>query len=154
MCESLIVSDPWKRLGSGPEGSSLSFTALKQHQFFQGKDFESIIETDPPIDPEVVKMMKEIRSKAMREFESVPEPILFSNTEDRKSIVQSAIPMMEKKVEEEKKEEAKVLREGVVDKKCGWLFFHNRKLILTSQPRLSYYQPVNNEYKVSGLTNI
>ena len=45
-------------------------------------------------------------------------------------------------------DQEKVIKEGVVKKKSSWIFYNKRKLILTSRPRLSYYDADSGEYKV------
>ena len=131
-------------MGSGPDGSSLSFLALKQHKFFKGADFQKVLTTDPPLDPDlIVKLRSE--KKSFTGFDSPVEP---------KMELENSIML----TEEEKRKisdtarynnnEVRTIKEGIIDKKCGWLFYYNRKFILTSEPRLSYYDPKNNEYKV------
>ena len=56
-------------------------------------------------------------------------------------------------IKEKVENKFETIKEGIVDKKCGWLFFYNRKLILTSQPRLSYYIPKTNQYRVRFIIN-
>lgn len=51
-------------------------------------------------------------------------------------------------IEPSSEKRCKIIKEGIVDKKCGWLFYYNRKFKLTSEPRLSYYNPKTNEYRV------
>lgn len=52
------------------------------------------------------------------------------------------------KIKENKNIQFKILKEGNLLKKCGWFFYRERRLILTNQPRLSYYSVKKNEYKV------
>ena len=42
----------------------------------------------------------------------------------------------------------RVILSGLVNKKCGWLFYKPRQLILTDVPKLVYYDPANNALKV------
>jgi len=51
-------------------------------------------------------------------------------------------------------DQEKIIKEGVVRKKTGWIFYSDRKLVLTSRPRLSYYVPSSGEYKVNNGGNL
>lgn len=42
----------------------------------------------------------------------------------------------------------RVILSGLVLKKCGWLFYKPRQLILNSKPKLVYYDPDTNQLKV------
>ncbi len=143
LCERLLVLDPYKRLGSGPEGTHLSFTALKQHEFFKGVDFAAVLKIHPPLDATLLAKLNVDKKKTVSGFESPTELTTSCDSledEDEKSPAAAHVPPAE--------DGGKVLKEGFVDKKCGWLFYYKRKLLLTSQPRLSYYVPKNNEYRV------
>lgn len=137
LCEALLIVDPWSRLGSGPEGSPLSFTALKEHEFFGNKNFDNISEYNPPVSPEILSKLTQESQKSFSEFDSTIDLAVCSET-DKNVLNAKSNP-----------EEIKTLKEGIVDKKCGWIFYYNRKLILTSETRLSYYLPKTNEYRVN-----
>ncbi len=146
LCERLMVVAPEKRLGSGPPGSPLGFDVLKRHEFFKGVNFDTIRKTDPPIDlPTRVKLNAD-KKKVVSGFESPTEmasssSISSDSCEDEEEKTAPVRPQTQNPQE-------KVIREGIVDKKCGWVFYYNRKLVLTTLPRLSYYSPKTNEYKV------
>ena len=44
LIKKLLVRDPQKRLGAGPEG----FLQLKQHSFFEGINFDTLFLKNPP----------------------------------------------------------------------------------------------------------
>ena len=44
--------------------------------------------------------------------------------------------------------QVKLILSGLVLKKCGWLFYKPRQLILNNKPRLVYYDPDSNQLKV------
>ena len=44
--------------------------------------------------------------------------------------------------------EGKILLTGLVMKKCGWIFYKPRQLILKDNHRLLYYDPQTNKLKV------
>jgi len=137
--------DPNKRLGSGPDGSYLSFAGLKSHEFFKGVDFNVVLKSLPPLDPSTLSKLTSDKKKISSGFESPTEggsQHSAESTEDDDEKSPHVLPPPPPV------EEAKILKEGYVDKKCGWLFYYKRKLLLSSQPRLSYYKPKDNEYRV------
>jgi len=146
--------NPDKRLGSGPEGSQLSFAALKRHEFFKGADFQKILRTKPPLSPELIEELNtDKKEKHFSEFDLSDEannykkavPEVYSKPLESKENVKRKNSF---NIETSNEQLSKIIKEGIVDKKCGWLFYYNRKLRLTSEPRLSYYDPKTNEYKV------
>jgi hypothetical protein len=120
-------------LGSGNEDSPLSLKALKEHEFFEGKDFKSV---NLGVMIEMIKKIKRYRNNLSDHLFEAPS---YSNPGYEYTNIDTP----------RKVEEAKVLKEGSLNKKFGWVFYHNRRLVLTSQPRLSYYLPMNNGYKVT-----
>jgi serine/threonine protein kinase len=46
----LLVINPDKRLGAGPEGSHNDMRALKGHKFFASINFDRLFIEDPPLD--------------------------------------------------------------------------------------------------------
>ena len=143
LCEKLLVLAPEKRLGSGPEGSALSYTKLKQHEFFKGVDFANFHKLDPPIDHTLLAKLSSDKKKVVSGFESPTETSVSSDSYEEEEEDKPS-PTLQPKVPAE----GKILKEGIVDKKCGWLFYYNRKLVLTSVPSLSYFAPKTNVYKV------
>lgn len=45
-----------------------------------------------------------------------------------------------------------IVLSGLVDKKCGWVFYKHRQLILNSKPRLMYYDPETNQLRVKSIS--
>jgi 3-phosphoinositide dependent protein kinase-1 len=154
ICEKLLVIDPNKRLGSGPPGSVLSFEMLKKHGFFKEIDFATLASAHPKVDS---AMATTIRGSKKIPFESGYEsptepttnPTDGGDDEDDDDPSPQIMPATQQSTKGEK-----MIKEGVVDKKCGWLFFYNRKLVLTNAPRLSYYDPKTNKYKVFLISDI
>lgn len=152
LCEKLLAKEPSKRLGAGAQGSPLGFDALKRHEFFEGIDFEKLEEAKPPIDPELVAKLKEENKKnkivdnmvSSDEDQSVEgQPAKKAEDDYLKEYVNIDPTMLD---EEEQNGKYRVIKRGVVEKKCGWLFFKQRKLVLTNRPRLYYALP-SGEYK-------
>ena len=141
MCDKLLVLDPTRRLGSGPAGSALGFEALKRHEFFHGIDFAKAIKMKPPLAPALLAKLQMEKRKTVSGFESPTERDASDSFDGEDEKGEKPYPNVSIAGE-------KVIKEGIVDKKCGWLFYYNRKLILTTLPRLSYYKPKKNEYKV------
>jgi len=143
LCSKLLLVDPYKRLGSGPKGSALSYEMLKKHEFFKGIDFANLAKITPPIEPEIrFKLESERKSK-----EKI-DPGMDSPDEECNAEILDIVKTKEKTTELVcKKNPDKIIKEGVVYKKCGWIFYKKRKLVLTSRPRLAYYEVDNGEYK-------
>ena len=47
-----------------------------------------------------------------------------------------------------KAQQGKVILTGLVQKRCGWVFYKPRQLVLTDILRLYYFDPQTNELKV------
>ena len=153
MIEKLIVLDPSKRLGAGPNNSEYSFQALKNHEFFKGINFENLHKQIPPVHKEMMERF--LMHKNLPSIESPVGSEEFSNEDefsDKEKSLNGTISNFRDSIEEEKfeddKNEFKLLKEGIIQKKCGWLFYRKRRMILTNQPLLSYYSAVTSEYKV------
>ena len=123
---------------------------LKKHQFFKGVEFEHLHKIKPPIDETL--MEKIVAEKKLQKSDA-------GTVSPDDEIVEADMKAAAKKVEEEKKVPSPkrpgdhVIKEGIVSKKCGWIFYKKRKLILTSRPRLSYHSADSNEYKVRAITS-
>lgn len=111
---------------------------MKQHEFFEGKDFRAITKTHPPITPEIIAKLAPSSKQSNFEFYLLNDMCFQMNS-------CSIVP---KPDENQSTGEEKIIKEGVVKKKCGILFYNDRKLILTSKPRLSYFIPKTDEYRV------
>ncbi len=147
LCSELLRVEPYKRLGSGPKGSPLSYEALKKHEFFKGVDFSKLNTTRPPIEPAVLFKLQSDRKRVVVPdggLESSDEEAIADGMEDGspEAKVAPASPVIMRSAEDVK------VREGIVEKKCGWIFYKKRKLVLTSRPRLSYHDSSNGVYKV------
>ena len=137
LCQQLLIVDPHKRLGSGPKDSPLSYEMLKKHEFFKGIDFQNLPKVKPPMDAALrfkLQSERKVIAKACSSMDSPDEDASAESLEDGAH----STP---------KSKEDKLLMEGVVLKKCGWIFYKKRKLVLTSRPRLSYYDSGNGNYK-------
>lgn len=140
LCKHLLVVDPLKRLGSGPKG----YEMLKNHDFFKGIDFPKLHTIKPPIDPALQFKLQSERKRIV-----APAGGLDSSDEDNpEDGVAENGNGDGKSPSSIKPREDVILKEGTVEKKCGWIFYRKRKLILTSRPRLSYHDPSNGAYKV------
>ena len=138
LCRRLLMMDPYKRLGSGPKDSELSYEALKHHEFFKGIDFENISKVKPSIEPEIIFKLQSERKVSHDLGAESPEE---DNGDENPGDGETQVPKPEVKRGDE------VVREETVSKKCGWIFYKRRKLVLTTRPRLSYYDPNSKEYK-------
>eukprot|EP00826_Nyctotherus_ovalis_P010038 TRINITY_DN12663_c0_g1_i3.p1 TRINITY_DN12663_c0_g1~~TRINITY_DN12663_c0_g1_i3.p1 ORF type:complete len:340 (+),score=61.52 TRINITY_DN12663_c0_g1_i3:74-1093(+) len=146
LCKKLLVKDPFKRLGTGPKGSPLGFDALKKDEFFKGINFNKLKDSKPPINAFLIAKLKE-------EFKNniVYDRISSDDEQDVKDSISYSTSIKEyastkTTSKEEKKNKNTVIKEGIVKKKCGWIFYRHRKLILTDRPRL-YYTLINGEHR-------
>jgi len=169
LIQKLLVKEPEQRLGAGPKGifsgpnhskinpfigSENDYRALKGHPFFSGVDFANLHKQRPPI-IEIVSPYK-LRNKEMNFSEAVanlsnPAP---PQQKTRKHFLSDDLqtlpeekPMTQQQVQEASHPAPYELSE-VVSKKCGWLFYLNRLLILTDKPSLTYHDPDTKELKV------
>jgi len=122
LCKKLLVMDPNKRLGSGPKGSDFDYEALKKDPFFEAIEFELLHLVKPPIETAIIERMKKINAKKVGELDSSGEE---SNNEETTEVNTEIVD--------------KVIKEGIINKKSGWLFYKKCKLELISNSQLAYY---------------
>jgi len=133
LIQSLLKRVPLERLGAGPKGSSNDYAALKKHPLFEGIDFDSIHLMTPP----AFDIQSPFRKKKTQKEGTPEQKPAFDTVETPKQ----EIP------EPEERKEIKLMLSGLVLKKCGWLFYKPRQLILTDAPKLVYYDPATNMQK-------
>jgi 3-phosphoinositide dependent protein kinase-1 len=141
LCNRLLVVEPQKRLGSGPPDSPLSYDMLKKHPFFKGIDFTNLHKKNPPIPQPILSKLQAERKKPAE------GEVVSSDDEDPLSVKLDS-GSKPKTISPTSKKEDAVVKEGILPKKCGWFFYKKRKLVLTTRPRLSYYDPSDGSYKV------
>jgi serine/threonine protein kinase len=133
LCLRLIRLEKEKRLGSD------SFNNLREHGFFAGIDFQNLQRNKP---------MNEIAHQA------IPKSVI-----DEKQGVNYATISPSKSYEisyDYYAEDSqlfrnvdcelvttKILKEGFVSKECGWISYKKVNLILTDEPKLTYYSVLN-----------
>jgi len=138
LCQKLLVVDPNKRLGNGSINSPLSYQSLKQHKFFKGIKFDEVLKIKPVISVEVMyKLRSEKKIIKEEELDSLDEEINAEQLEKPSKSPKAKNP----------NEANIIMKEGIVLKKCGWLFYKKRTLKLTGRPRLSYYDAEDATYK-------
>ncbi len=143
LCDRLLVPDPNKRLGSGPKDSATGYYALKRHEFFEGLDFAGLPHAKPPLNP-AAALALQINKGAVGGSVVVEKGVMGDSGSERAGSVVKEMEIGKLSMVDQEK----VIKEGVVKKKCGWIFYNKRKLVLTSRPRLSYYDPESGQYKV------
>lgn len=126
ICRQLLVFDPAKRLGNGPNG----FQELKAHPFFKGIDFNNLLKERPPIESSVTIL--EMLDKSKKDCRDNPE---YSDEEDN-SKSKSCL-----------EEKFTIIKQGTVLKKCGWVFYRNRDLVLNERLRLVYFSTRTKKYR-------
>ena len=117
LIQKLLKKESEQRLGAGPRGGSNDYTALKAHPYFQGIDIDNIFNMPVP------------------EFERPAQPSRKGSDDDLE------IDLMNRK------HEPKIIKTGLVKKKSPYIFYNTRQLVISSEPRISYYDPNKNEYK-------
>ena len=148
MCIRLLRLEKDKRLGTGANG----FEKLKQHEFFSGIDFQNLRENDMS----AVEWMKRIAhsSTDVNSFIS-EEDVNYAVISPQKSykiefdyFTPDNPALNQLRTGEHLLTKAKsfnTVKEGLLRKKCGWVFYQNTKLVLTDEPRLCYYSSENSD---------
>jgi serine/threonine protein kinase len=131
----LLVKVPENRLGAGPKGSDNDYEALKNHPFFKGVDFSKLHEIKPPVYEIQIKKKSSANTGSDKKKEE-PEKIKIKEFPKVPSIIDKDIT---------------ITLSGLVEKKCGWIFYKPRQLILNSKPRLMYYDPNTNQLRVETI---
>lgn len=126
----LLVIDPSKRLGSGPENSPLSYEELKKHEFFEGVNFEEIGTMELEIDKEKRRKLQEQQRADSDEEDSYDEEEKMTAASTENGDMQF-----------------KVLKEGIISQKTGIFFYNKRKVVLTSKPELNCYDLDKNAHR-------
>ena len=137
----ILVLEPMKRLGSGEKGSPNDISALKSHEFFKGIDFNNITSISPKLDPLIIEELRR-----GREIDNIEER---SKTMGSSTMESQDSPIGKYSLGGKTLGSEKIIKEGIVKKKCGWFLYYERRLILTVQPRLCYYVPKTDEYRVA-----
>ena len=130
---------------------------LKRHEFFKGLDFTNLHKGKPPVDAALaIKLQSEKKKPQMHgSGRDSPQGGTADTLEEELETAEIQKQGQGQTVWQSpggKKGEDAVVKEGLVTKKCGWIFYKKRKLVLTTRPRLSYFDSGNNEYKVSILS--
>lgn len=117
LCMRLLRLEKEKRLGYGPEG----MRQLKSHPFFAGVDFSELTNNKENINENDLSNsnpLEEVLNYAYINPENsyTVEPDYFSDASSPTKI-----------------------KEGIIRKKCGWILYQKKKLILTAEPQLCIY---------------
>jgi hypothetical protein len=139
------------------------FSALKAHPFFSEVDFSTLSTTPPPFFPSILSPFK---PKDSVDFDNLnPYKTDFSSNNNfmdspenaengrlKKSSIsavntqlQAESPLLSKKIDD-----GKVTYTGLVLKKCGWLFYKPRQVVVKDSGWLYYYDPETNMLKVKN----
>ena len=127
-------------MGSGPEGSPLGFDKLIDHKFFEEINFEELPNTEVPKNYKIIEKLYE-------ENENSDDVDNFKSFDKKKFNTSKSSILCQASKTPKSKTSFKVIKEGFLKKKCGWVFYKKRKLILTALPKISYYEPDTNIHK-------
>ena len=130
---------------------------MKAHPLFNGVNFALLHKQKAPL-VDIVSPYKQ-KSQPYATFEELAQ----RHMPTRKHFLSDDLQNLEKehtepkqiKVEPQKvsvethvTEENQEIMSGLVSKKCGWLFFRTRFLVLNNKPSLSYFDPDTKQFKV------
>lgn len=114
----LLVSDPAQRLGACNTADAIDYSPIKQHPFFTGVDFNAVFEV--PISEVIPSIIDSSESDHDLELQLLNKPDIPPSPT--------------------------VILSDIVKKKAGWVY-KNRRLTVSSEPVIRYFDPVTKEQK-------
>lgn len=122
-----------------------NYTALKNHLFFKGIDFDIISEIDPPGLNSIIEKMNSVRSMRQSEIElnksmndtNFTSKKIFENYSTGFSEKINIIPVIS------------IIKEGIIKKKSPWFHYNTRKVVLYNTPKVEYIDPLSGVIKVN-----
>lgn len=135
-------------------GSENDFAALKAHKFFEGVNFEALSSQEAPVLP-TSNLLNKLTPKTASPQNSMKQAkTMYDDGLDLIKNVSNVKSDPEKLINEAmglsaSLSDGKILLTGLVLKKCGWIFYKPRQLILKDNHRLLYYDPQTNKLKVN-----
>ena len=128
--------------------SGNGYEALKGHPLFKNTDFATLNEQKPP----VIEIASPHKKKSHDLQSAGNSNVGMQNSVNRKVNSEDLTKPSPAKTGQaftfQTDNQVKVILSGLVLKKCGWLFYKPRQLILNNKPRLVYYDPDTNQLKV------
>jgi len=151
----LLQPNPLNRIGSGSKGPLNNYTALKNHPFFEGIDFENITDINPPGINILKEVMLSAKSMKMINTESQSKKNYIINNYDNnfnnnpfEVIIEKNQSIIKFLKHNNIDHLVKVAKEGIVKKKSPWFHYNTRKIILDKTPKIEYIDPVSGALKV------
>jgi len=133
LCLKLIRLEKEKRLGSD------SFNKLKEHGFFTGIDFQNLQRDKPMSEIAPKEIPKSLRDeKQGMNYVTISSSRSYEISYDYYAEHSSIFRNVDCELAN-----TKTLKEGFVSKECGWISYKKVKLVLTDEPRLTYYSVLN-----------
>jgi len=121
---------------------------LKGHPLFKNTDFATLNEQKPP----VIEIASPHKKKSHDIHSNGNSNVGIGTHNNRKVNSEDLTKPSPAKTGQafnfQAENQTKVILSGLVLKKCGWLFYKPRQLILNNKPRLVYYDPDSNQLKV------
>jgi 3-phosphoinositide dependent protein kinase-1 len=145
--QKLLVKGPNDRLGAGEKESGNGYDALKGHPLFKNIDFSTLNEQKPP----VIEIASPHKKKSQDIQSTGNSNVGIGMQNNRKVNSEDLTKPSPAKTGQafnfQMENQVKPIISGLVLKKCGWLFYKPRQLILNNKPRLVYYDPDSNQLK-------
>lgn len=127
LIQSLLESNPAKRLGAGAIGSENDISHLMNHPFFKGINFSKL----PNLSVPGAGNFRNLNNTRCSQIdESLSRATITSKNYSRKHLKTIA-----------------VIKSGTLEKKSPWFHYNTRKVVLDSSPKLEYIDPIKNIVK-------
>ena len=124
--------------------SEFSYDALKSHPFFKGIDFNNLKDQEAPD----IELPKD-RAEKMKELGKGFDKIAIDSIENQTNEESRMSDIDDNEINPSSNfSQGKVLLTGLVQKRCGWVFYKPRQLILKDTLKIFYFDAQTNELKV------
>ena len=144
LIQSLLKLHPLERLGAGEPGSENDFSALKNHPFFKGIEFDNLHKKSPPLQKDRMSHISQKFKKPLDQVKQTPLNRKDSELTEGLEVVDSDEGTIEEIKEDlqpqKKKKKGDIIKSAKVMKRNKWYFYQDRKITLTNEPRLIYHK--------------
>ena len=130
LIDKILIKEPEKRLGAGEPNTELDITHLKKHAFFKGIKWKNITSQNVP-------NSKNFKFKTNKKI--IKTLTNYNNKE-------------EMKVEEKKRDNIEIIKQGILLKKSFLFIYSENFLILDSTPKIEYRKVDKSD--IDGIINL